>query len=62
MEHNRFKVEDIGKMGLFGQGNCHGVSSTMAGFLYPLRDLLGLDLKYRGGYSFQEGETVSNDV
>lgn len=60
MEQDRFKVEDIGKMGLHGQGNCHGVSSTMAGFLYPLRQLIGIDMKYRGGFSFHTEEEVSN--
>ena len=38
------------------QGHCHGVSSTMASFLLPYSPLLGLDLKYRGVYTFENGE------
>lgn len=47
---------------MFGQGNCHGVSSTMAAYLYPFSKMLGIDLKYRGGYSFSKasGEPVKN--
>lgn len=48
----RHKVGNVGKTALFGQGNCHGCSSTMASYLYPFSQLLGIDLKYRGGFSF----------
>ena len=34
----------------------------MAAFLYPFTSLLGIDLKYRGGYSFASGESVSNSI
>lgn len=52
--NDRFKVGSVGKTALFGQGNCHGCSSTMAAFLYPFSKILGIDLKYRGGYSFHK--------
>ena len=47
----RFRVGSAGKLALHGQGNCHGVSSTMASFLLPFCQSLGIDLKYRGGMS-----------
>jgi len=37
---------------VYGQGHCHTVSSVMAAFLYPWQDLLGIDLRYRGGFCF----------
>ncbi|CAE7035374.1 Khc [Symbiodinium natans] len=46
------KEDDVAKMACHGQGHCHTVSSTMAGFLYPFCNALGIDLKYRGGYSW----------
>lgn len=49
---DREKTGDVGLTGLYGQGNCHGCSSTMAAYLYPFQKVLGIDLKYRGGYSF----------
>eukprot|EP00913_Durusdinium_trenchii_P002627 g2433.t1 len=39
-------------MACHGQGHCHTVSSTMAAFLFPFAQVLGLDVKYRGGYSW----------
>ncbi len=63
VQSDRFKVEEIGKLAMYGQGNCHGVSSTMAGFLWPFCELLGIELKYRGGFSYSEGEeSVSKQV
>jgi len=44
------------KLAINGQGQCHGVSSTMAAFLYPFTKVLGIDLKYRGGYTFYSSE------
>ena len=43
--------DSIHKMALHGQGHCHTLSSLMAAFLYPWQALLGVDLRYRGGYS-----------
>lgn len=58
----RHKTGGVGQTGLFGQGNCHGCSSTMAAYLLPFCDILGIDLKYRGGYSFHKdmNDPVSN--
>lgn len=46
------REDDVAKMACHGQGHCHTVSSTMAGFLYPFCSVLGIDMKYRGGYSW----------
>lgn len=61
---DRFKIDSVAKMALRGQGNCHGCSSVMGAFLYPFRNILGIDLKYRGGYSFKvaDNEEVKNNV
>lgn len=57
------RTDNVALMALNGQGQCHGVSSTMSAFLYPFTELLGIDLKYRGGFSFTDGENeVSNAV
>eukprot|EP00092_Neocalanus_flemingeri_P015280 GFUD01016516.1.p1 GENE.GFUD01016516.1~~GFUD01016516.1.p1 ORF type:complete len:264 (+),score=59.42 GFUD01016516.1:79-792(+) len=42
----------VGRLAVNGQGHCHGVSSTMAAFLLPVAPLLGIDLKYRGCFTF----------
>ena len=53
------RTDNAGKLAVIGQGHCHGVSSTMAAFLLPLSPLLGIDLKYRGCYTFHdEGPSV----
>jgi len=49
---DREKTGDVGLTAINGQGNCHGCSSTMAAYFYPFQKILGIDLKYRGGYSF----------
>jgi hypothetical protein len=56
VETDRFKIDSIGKIALYGQGNCHGCSSVMAAFLYPFSEILGIDLKYRGGFSFSSNK------
>ena len=60
----REKTGDVGLTALFGQGNCHGVSSTMAAYLYPFSKVLGIDLKYRGGDAFgpDDDQSVCNQV
>lgn len=60
----REKTGDVGLTALFGQGNCHGCASTMAAYLYPFQRVLGIDLKYRGGYSFHSDArlAVKNEV
>lgn len=44
--------DDIARFACNGQGHCHTVSSTMAAFLYPFSSVLGIDVMYRGGYSW----------
>lgn len=46
--------DDAARFAVHGQGHCHTVSSVMCAFLYPWAPLLGLDLCYRGGYSFKD--------
>ena len=50
-----------GKLAVKGQGHCHGVSSTMAAFLLPLAPILGLDVKYRGCYTFNNEASGPNN-
>jgi hypothetical protein len=42
------------------------VSSAMAAFLYPWQRVLGIDLKYRGGFSFnaddKEGSRAADNM
>ena len=60
---DRARTGDVGKLGMHGQGNCHGSASVMAAYLLPFSELLGFDVKYRGGYSFSGiGDTVNNDI
>ena len=52
-----------GRLAVNGQGHCHGVSSTMAAFLLPVASVLGIDLKYRGCFTFgQEAAGPNNRV
>ncbi len=40
---------DIGRLISFGQGHCHGMSSTTAATLLPFCRVLGVQLRYRAG-------------
>lgn len=62
VDKERYKTGKVAKLALFGQGNCHGCSSLMACFLLPFQDLLGIDVKYRGGCHYSPGQAVNNDV
>lgn len=33
------RAENVAKLAIHGQGHCHGVSSTMAAFLYPFTEV-----------------------
>merc|ERR1739848_118694 len=52
MAADRPTTGTVGKISLHGQGNCHGCSSVVGSYLYHFAPLLGLDVKYRSGYSF----------
>jgi predicted esterase len=59
------RTDCIGKLGIFGQAQCHGLSSTMSGYLLPFINILGFELLYRGGFSFVNEIgyiTVSNTI
>ena len=56
------RTDNAGKLAVNGQGHCHGVSSTMAAFLLPLAPLLGIDLKYRGCFTFHDGQSGPNNA
>lgn len=45
------RTDCIGKMAINGQGQCHGLSSTISGFLFPFSEIFGIDILYRGGFS-----------
>jgi len=51
-DSSRYCKDDAARFAVHGQGHCHTVSSVMAAFLSPWCKLLGIDLKYRGGYTF----------
>lgn len=46
-DRGRYCGDDCARFATFGEGHCHTVTSTMAGFLYPFTELLGLDMQYR---------------
>ena len=52
MHPDRATTGTVGRISLKGQGNCHGCSSVIGSYLYHFAPLLGLDVKYRSGYSF----------
>ena len=54
MHTSRATTGTAGKISLRGQGNCRGCSSTMGSYLYHFAPLLGLDIKYRAGYSYSK--------
>ena len=56
------RTDNAGKLAVNGQGHCHGVSSTMAAFLLPFTTVLGIDLKYRGCYTFHDGLSGPNNA
>ncbi|CAK0904714.1 unnamed protein product, partial [Prorocentrum cordatum] len=58
-------ADDAARLAVHGQGHCHTVSSVMCAFLYPWAPVLGLDLCYRGGFSFRgvnPDDSISSDV
>ena len=46
------RTDSVGKLAIKGQGQCHGLSTTMCSFLLPFSNVLGIDIKYRGGCTF----------
>ena len=56
------RTDNAGKLAVNGQGHCHGVSSIMAAFLLPFTTVLGIDLKYRGCYTFHDGLSGPNNA
>ena len=54
MDPTRATTGHVGKLSLHGQGNCHGCSSVIGSYLYHFAPLLGLDVKYRSGFSYHE--------
>ena len=52
MHPDRETTGHVGALSLKGQGNCHGCSSVIGAYLYHFAPLLGLDVKYRSGFSY----------
>lgn len=46
------RTDDLGQLAVNGQGQCHGLSSTMSGYLLIFSSILGIDLQFRGGTSY----------
>ena len=62
-DRRRYCGDSVPRLATFGQGHCHTVSSTMYSVLHPFCSALGIDLKYRGGYTFDrfdKSEQVRN--
>ena len=55
------KTDCIGKLGINGQAQCHGLSSTICGYLLPFCDILGIEILYRGGISFVSSLNAFNN-
>lgn len=63
LNRDRFgRTDCVGKLGVYGQAQCHGLSSTLSAYLYPFHEILGVDLLYRGGYSFLNDFMKMEDV
>lgn len=57
------RTDDVGILAVNGQGQCHGLSSTMSSYLLVFSSLLGIDLQYRGGTSYgDKSGSLSNAV
>jgi len=46
------RTDCIGKLAIKGQAQCHGLSSTIASYILPFSEILGIEVLYRGGFSF----------
>ena len=46
------RTDCVGKLAVNGQAQCHGLTSTLIAYLLPFAEMLGLEVKYRGGFSF----------
>ena len=55
-------TQNIDEYGLSLKGHCHGVSSTMAAFMMPIAPFLGIDLKYRGCFTFGDSQPQVSNV
>ena len=40
------------ELSVYGIGHCHGLSSIFAACLYPLSPILGVYVRYTGGFHF----------
>jgi hypothetical protein len=52
---------DAAKLATYGIGHCHGLSSVMAALLLPFCHVLGIYVRYCGGFHFkrhQAGEML----
>jgi hypothetical protein len=58
-DRTRYCGDNAARFAVRGQGHCHTVSSVMFAFLRPFAGPLGLDVKYRGGFTFYKTEVVT---
>lgn len=56
------RMQSWGRLVTYGQGHCHGLSSTMAGALHTFSHVLGIDVRYRRGYVLSSAECDSDGV
>eukprot|EP00927_Polykrikos_kofoidii_P049380 TRINITY_DN43444_c0_g1_i1.p1 TRINITY_DN43444_c0_g1~~TRINITY_DN43444_c0_g1_i1.p1 ORF type:complete len:973 (+),score=143.50 TRINITY_DN43444_c0_g1_i1:171-2921(+) len=63
VDRQRFSTGDAEKLMTFGCCHCHGLTSIMAAALLPFSQLLGIDVRYTGGFHAQDSDLeVNNDV
>ena len=64
MAADRETTGTVGRLSLRGQGNCHGCSSVISAYLIHFGPLLGIDVKYRSGYSHHSipGDVVKPNI
>jgi len=58
------RSQDVSRLITYGQGHCHGLTSTLSAVLLPFAPLIGIDLHYRKGdhFSNSSSQFVSNKV
>lgn len=63
VDRQRFAKGEVEKLMTFGCCHCHGLTSIMAAAMLPFSEVLGIDMRYTGGYHVHAGDLeVHNDV
>lgn len=63
VDRHRFVKGEVEKLMTFGCCHCHGLTSIMAAAVLPFSKMLGIDMRYTGGYHAHEGDLeICNNV